>query len=91
MAVTISIPPTLQRFSAGRAEISLEATRLDQALAGLALLHPELGRQAFTPDGRARPFVRVFLNSRDCTRGGDPTQPLAMGDKITLISAFAGG
>lgn len=91
MTITISIPPTLQRFSAGQSEVAMDAARLDHALANLMALFPDLGSQAFTAEGRARPFLRVFLNDQDCTRVGDPAITLARGDRITLISAFAGG
>ena len=91
MTITISIPPTLQRFSAGQAEVTMKAARLDHALATLLALYPDLGSQAFTSEGRARPFLRVFLNDQDCTRNAEPARSLTTGDRITLISAFAGG
>jgi molybdopterin converting factor small subunit len=91
MTVTVRIPASLQRFSGGASRVSLEADDLAGSLAGLARLHPELGSNIMAADGRVRPFVRVFVNERDCSRADGAALQLAAGDTITLMPAFAGG
>lgn len=89
--VTISIPSTLRKFCDKQDSLEVSAETLGQAFESLNSIHPELVQRITTTENQLRPFVNIFIertNSRDLS-GMDT--PLVNGQKITLMSAFAGG
>jgi sulfur-carrier protein adenylyltransferase/sulfurtransferase len=88
----VQLPAALREYTAGAAEVEVQARDVDDALAQLAGRHPVLRRHLYDDTGALRGYVRVYLNAddvRDLDRGGGTT--LRDGDVILIVPSIAGG
>jgi adenylyltransferase/sulfurtransferase len=88
----VQLPAALREYTAGAAEIDVDAPDVDTALREIATRFPALRRHLFTDRGELRGFVRVYLNADDIgasDRGG--ATPLRPGDTLTIVPSIAGG
>lgn len=88
--VTIKLPTVLRRLANDQAEVPVEATTVQEALAALAETHPQLGGQLLA-DGRIRPFVRVFVGADDIQALDGAGTRLSGGEQLRIVPAIAGG
>ena len=91
MPVTILIPTPLRPFTGDQSAVTVEATRVGDALARLAERHPALRPHLFAEDGRVRSFVNVYVNDEDIRFRQRSDTALAEGDTVSLIPSVAGG
>lgn len=89
--ITITIPTPLRRFCGNQHAVEVDATTLEQAFDALGNDHHELVQRIMTADKKIRPFVNVFVGNEDCRNLAGMATPLTNGQKITIMSAFAGG
>ena len=90
--MTIFIPTPLRAYSGGRKAVEVDAATIAEALAALTRDHPDLRNHLFTPEGKVRAFVNLYLNDEDVrylpekegTRVKD-------GDTLSIIPSIAGG
>lgn len=91
MAITVTLPTVLARFAGGTRTHLVGGASVGEALDQLVRDFPEFGprlTQATAPDNS---FVAVYLNDEDTRFLGGSSAPVAAGDRITLVSAIAGG
>ncbi len=88
---TVKVPTPLRTFTGGKAELALEATTVGGLVEELTHEHPELRRHLFTPDGRLRSFVTVYLNDEDVRYLEREATPVREGDVVSIVPAIAGG
>ncbi|HYB79952.1 MAG TPA: molybdopterin-synthase adenylyltransferase MoeB [Thermoplasmata archaeon] len=88
---TVKIPTPLRSFAGGATELSLEGTTVGAVLGELAGAHPALKRHLFTPEGRLRSFVTIYLNDEDIRSLEREGTPLKDGDVVSIVPAVAGG
>lgn len=89
--VTLAVPPVLRESAGGRAELDLEADRLDRACERIRREWPNLATHLFEGDGRLRPHVLLLHNDR-LTRGRPAREiALAAGDRLEIVQAVSGG
>lgn len=89
--VIVRIPSPLRGFADGRAELEVEAARVDQLLERLGEQHIGLVQRILTPEGELRPFVNLFVDDQRL-RGDDALQrQLSPGQVVSIIPAVAGG
>ncbi|HYB78116.1 MAG TPA: MoaD/ThiS family protein, partial [Thermoplasmata archaeon] len=62
---TVKVPTPLRPFAGGASEIALEGSTVGGLIRSLAESNPSLQRHLFTPDGRLRNFVTIYLNDQD--------------------------
>ncbi|MFZ1023617.1 MAG: molybdopterin-synthase adenylyltransferase MoeB [Thermoplasmata archaeon] len=89
--VQIRIPTPLRSFTAGLAQIPVEGSTVGDGIHQLVAQHPGLERHLFTPDGKLRSFVTVYLNEEDVRYLERDATPLKDGDTVSLVPAIAGG
>lgn len=92
MTVRVQLPAALREYTAGAAEVDVEARDVDAALRELSARFPILRRHLFTDAGAVRGYVRVYLNADDVASladGGSTT--LRAGDVIMIVPSIAGG
>jgi adenylyltransferase/sulfurtransferase len=89
--VTVKVPTPLRPFTGGRAEVAVEGTTIGGLVRALANEHPELQRHLFTPDGKLRSFVTVYLNEEDVRYLQKDATPVKEGDVVSIVPAIAGG
>jgi molybdopterin converting factor small subunit len=90
--MTIFIPTPLRPFAGGQSSVEVDAPTVAEALGTLTRAHPDLRNHLFTPEGRLRAFVNVYLNDEDVRYlpAKDAT-PVAASDTLTIIPSIAGG
>ena len=87
---TVLIPGALRRFTAGQAELRVEATTVRAALAAVDRQFP--GVAARVLDGDApRPFIRLFVDGDDIDARAGLDTPLADRGELAIVPAIAGG
>lgn len=92
MNVTIFVSAALRRHVDDLEHLTVDASGdVASALAALAARYPKLGAQLFSPAGKLRGFIMVFVNARNIKQLQNERTALAEGDQIRLLPAFAGG
>ena len=78
-------------FAGGARELTLDATNIREALAGLVQAHPTLAERLRDERGRLRPHLALFINQDDARLLGWEDAPLREGDIVHVIPALSGG
>lgn len=88
----VLIPTPLRRFVDGQDRIEVNAPSVSGALEALTLDRPELRQHLFTPEGRVRAFVNLYLNDEDVRYlpQREATAVIAT-DTLSIIPSIAGG
>ena len=88
----IHIPTPLRAFTDKQATVSVEAATVTEALNALTTTFPAMQQHLFTPEGKLRSFVNVYLNDEDVRYlpAGDATA-VTPKDELTIIPSIAGG
>jgi sulfur-carrier protein adenylyltransferase/sulfurtransferase len=88
----VQLPAALREYTAGAADVIVDAADIDGALIQLATQYPLLRRHLFQDSGSLRGYVRVFLNDSDVRQlhNGGRT-PVRHGDVILIVPSIAGG
>jgi adenylyltransferase/sulfurtransferase len=91
MAVTVFIPTALRQFAGDRAEMSIDAGTVGEALDKVMSEHPELRGHLYGDRNALRNFVNVYVNDEDIRHTQKLETPVKDGDTISIIPAIAGG
>src|SRR5919202_2027884 len=91
MAVTVFIPTALRQFAGDRAEVSVEAGTVGEALERVTGEHAELRRHLYSEQGALRNFVNVYVNDEDIRASQRLETPVKEGDTISIVPSIAGG
>jgi molybdopterin synthase sulfur carrier subunit len=92
VSMQIHIPTPLRTFTDKQATVSVEGTTVAEGLAALIAAHPAMQANLYTPEGKLRSFVNVYLNDEDVRYlpAGDATA-VSANDELTIIPSIAGG
>jgi sulfur-carrier protein len=90
--MNIHVPTPLRSYTGGLETVNVPGTTINQVFQELTTKYPELKQQLFTPEGKLRSFVNVYLNDDD-VRYLDGKQETAVkdSDELTIIPSIAGG
>jgi molybdopterin synthase sulfur carrier subunit len=91
MSVLIRIPTPLQKLAGDKAEISVEAGTLREAVSQLAAQNEEFKTRLLDDSGELRRFVNVYFNEEDVRFLQKLDTPLKDGDEVSIVPAIAGG
>jgi len=88
----IHIPTPLRAYTDKQATVTVEASTVSEALTALTTAFPAMQPHLFTPEGKLRSFVNLYLNDDDVRYlpSGDAT-PVSASDELTIIPSIAGG
>jgi molybdopterin synthase sulfur carrier subunit len=88
----IHIPTPLRAYTDKQATVSVEATTVAEGLAALIATYPAMQPNLYTPEGKLRSFVNIYLNDDDVRYlpAGEAT-PVTPADELTIIPSIAGG
>jgi adenylyltransferase/sulfurtransferase len=88
----ILIPTPLRPFVDGQDRIAVNAPSVSGALEALTLDRPELRKHLFTPEGRVRAFVNLYLNDDDVRYlPQQEDTAVTANDTLSIIPSIAGG
>jgi sulfur-carrier protein len=90
--MTIFIPTPLRQFTGGKDSIEVPGATVAEALDALTGSNPDLRKHLFTPEGKVRAFVNLYLNDEDIRylpqKEATAVKPT---DTLTIIPSIAGG
>jgi sulfur-carrier protein len=88
----IFIPTPLRPYAGGQDTVEVAASTVAAALDALTSTHADLRRHLFTPEGKVRAFVNLYLNDED-VRYLPQKEATAVkeSDTLTIIPSIAGG
>jgi molybdopterin synthase sulfur carrier subunit len=88
----IHIPTPLRGYTAGLETVSIPGTTVNVVFQQLTIQYPELKQHLFTPEGKLRSFVNVYLNDDDIRYlEGQQETAVKDSDELTIIPSIAGG
>ncbi len=88
---TLKIPSPLRYYTNGKAEVSVHGGTVQEAMGSLVEQFPALHPHLYSPEGKLRAFVNLFVgedNIRDLQGLETPLSPEA---QLRLIPSIAGG
>ena len=91
MSVTVRIPTPLRAFTAGVAEVPVEAGTVAEVVAALEAAHTGIAARVLDEEGRLRRFVNVYVGDEDIRFLEGLGTPVPDGATVSIIPAVAGG
>jgi molybdopterin synthase sulfur carrier subunit len=90
--MNIHIPTPLRAYTGSKQTVNVPGTTVGEALQQLTVAYPELQQHLYTPEGKLRSFVNIYLNDDDI-RYLPEKEATATGedDELTIIPSIAGG
>ena len=90
--MNIHIPTPLRTYTGGLETVSIPGATVSAIFQQLTVSYPELKPHLFTPEGKLRSFVNVYLNDDDL-RYLPEKEATAVTDRdeLTIIPSIAGG
>jgi adenylyltransferase/sulfurtransferase len=90
--MTIFIPTPLRPYAASQDAVEVDAPTVAQALESLTQAHPDLRKHLFTPEGKLRAFVNLYLNDEDVRYlPAKEATAVTAADTLSIIPSIAGG
>jgi molybdopterin synthase sulfur carrier subunit len=90
--MNIHIPTPLRAYTGGLETVSIDGATVDAVFQQLTVAYPELKQHLFTPEGKLRSFVNVYLNDDDIRYlEGKEETAVKDSDELTIIPSIAGG
>ena len=87
----VKVPAPLRNLTGGQASVRTTGNNVGELLADLVARHAGLKKHLFTPQGKLRNFVSVYVNDQDIRYLGRDQTPVKPGDVISIVPAIAGG
>ena len=91
MAVKVFIPTPLRPHVGNRESLELEGATIGEVLLSLTEQHGTLRKHLYTPQGRLRNFVNVYLNDEDIRYLQREDTVVSDGDTVSIVPSIAGG
>ena len=89
---TIMIPTPLRQFTGGAEVVDIHGTSVGQILSDLTLtVHPALRSNLYTPEGKLRSFVNIYLNDEDIRYLDKEHTAVSPTDVLSIVPSIAGG
>jgi adenylyltransferase/sulfurtransferase len=90
--MTIFIPTPLRLYAGGQDAVEVPAATVADALDWLTKAHPDLRKHLFTPEGKLRAFVNLYLNDEDVRYlPAKEATAVTAEDTLSIIPSIAGG
>ena len=90
--MTIEIPTPLRVYAGNQSAVTVEAKTVAEALSALTAKYPDFQKHLYTPDGKLRSFVNLYLNDEDVRYlpKREETE-VKDSDALSIIPSIAGG
>jgi adenylyltransferase/sulfurtransferase len=91
MPIKVNIPTPLRAFTDKLDVVELDGATVGDLLQGLTTRFGGLRQHLYTPDGRLRSFVNVYVNDEDIRYLQKDQTPVQAGDTVSIVPSVAGG
>ena len=89
--ITIHIPTPLRPFTDKLDAVEVDGATIGELLLNLTTRYAALRQHLYTPEGRLRSFVNVYVNDDDVRYLQKGETPVKAGDIVSIIPSVAGG
>lgn len=90
--MNIHIPTPLRTYTGGLETVTVSGATISAVFEQLTAKYPELKQHLFTPEGKLRSFVNVYLNDDDLRYLPEKEATTVKDrDELTIIPSIAGG
>ncbi len=90
--MTIHIPTPLRPYTDGQEAVTVSGATLAAGLEGLVTTFPAMRQHLFTPEGKLRSFVNIYVGDEDMRYLPEKEDtPVSDAAEITIIPSIAGG
>jgi adenylyltransferase/sulfurtransferase len=90
--MTIEIPTPLRVYTGNKSAVDVGGATVSAAVDALLSQYPEFRKHLYTPDGKLRSFVNMYLNDEDVRYLPDrEATPVKESDSLSIIPSIAGG
>ena len=89
--ITIHIPTPLRPFTDKLDAVEVDGATIGELLLNLTTRYASLRQHLYTPEGRLRSFVNVYVNDDDIRYLQKGETPVKAGDIVSIIPSVAGG
>jgi molybdopterin converting factor small subunit len=88
----IEIPTTLRSYADNQSSVTVRAETVSQAVTTLLDEYPDFKKHLYTPDGKLRSFVNLYLNDEDVRYLPEREETeVKDSDTLSIIPSIAGG
>ena len=88
----INIPTPLRTYTGGEQTVSVPGATVGEALQALTAAYADLRNHLYTPEGKLRSFVNLYLNDDDIRYlPQTESTPVEESDELSIIPSIAGG
>ena len=87
----ILIPTPLRAYTGKQDTVRVAGATIGEALQALTTEFGDLRQHLYTPEGRLRSFVNIYLNDEDIRYLQKEATPLKPGDTVSIVPSVAGG
>lgn len=87
----VLIPTPLRVYAGKQDVVRAEGRTVGEVLQNLTTQYADLRNHLYTPEGRLRSFVNVYLNDDDVRYLQKEDTPVSEGDTISIVPSVAGG
>jgi len=91
MATKILIPTPLRPFTDKLDAVEIDGATIGEVLQNLTTKYAGLKQHLYSPDGKLRSFVNVYVNDDDIRYLQKDQTPIKPGDTVSIIPSVAGG
>jgi molybdopterin synthase sulfur carrier subunit len=88
--VTLRLPSTLSALSGGKSQIHMRADTMEQLLAALEQLHPQVWERLCSREGQVRDHVKIFVNNEIISGTHGLDTPLKAGQEVIVLPSVFG-
>jgi len=87
----LKIPTPLRYYTNGQAEVPVHGQTVDEALENLVEQFPSLKPHLYSPEGKLRAFVNLFVGENNIKDLQGLETPIKPETQLRLIPSIAGG
>jgi sulfur-carrier protein len=88
----IEIPYPLRPYTGNQSAVDVNAATVAEAVTGLTSRYPDFQKHLYTPEGKLRSFVNLYLNDEDVRYLPEKEETAVQdGDTLSIIPSIAGG
>lgn len=88
----ILIPTPLRQFTDGADAVEVSGGTVGEILTSLTTsMHPSLRNNLYTPEGKLRSFVNVYVNDEDIRYLEKDSTAVKDSDTVSIVPSIAGG
>ena len=91
MEISISIPSGLQKYTDNNKEINITALNIKDMIKEINNIYPGFEKQILNDDKSIKRFLNIYINDEDVRFLDYENSLLKNGDKVTILTAVAGG